>query len=59
MDNLRVGAMVYRDCARKHIGSREKALLCYNGYQKNGMKIYVPKVLQVYKELEQINLRFG
>lgn len=59
MDNLRVGAMVYRDCAKKHKGSREKALLCYNGYQKNGMKIYVPKVLQVYKELEQINLRFG
>ena len=59
MDNLRVGAMVYRDCARKHKGSREKALLCYNGYQKNGMKIYVPKVLQAYKELEQINLRFG
>lgn len=59
MDNLRVGAMVYRDCAKKHNGNREKALLCYNGYQRNGMKTYVPKVLQAYKELEQMDLQFS
>lgn len=59
MDNLRVGATVYRDCFAKHRGSREKALLCYNGYQKNGMKSYVLKVLQAHKELEQMNLRFS
>ena len=50
-DNVRVGAMVYSDCVKKWKGSREKALWCYNGHTRSGMKTYVPKVLAEIKRL--------
>lgn len=59
LDNLRVGGIVYRDCANKHKGSREKALLCYNGYQKSGMKTYVAKVMKAYRELATMNIEMS
>lgn len=59
MDNLTAGAMVYRTCLNKHKGSREKALHCYNGYQKDGMRKYVSKVMKVHAELAGMNIRIG
>lgn len=59
MDNIRVGALVYKDCVKKYKGSREKALWCYNGHQEAGMKTYVKKVITAFNEISQLDLRFG
>ena len=56
-DNVRVGAVIYRDCIKRHKGSRERALWCYNGHQKNGLKAYVPKVLKAHSRLSSLKLR--
>ena len=56
-DNVRVGAMIYRDCVKKWKGSKDKALWCYNGHQKTGMKKYVPKVMKTYYELNSLSIR--
>lgn len=50
-DNVRVGAIVYSDCTKRWKGSREKALWCYNGHTRSGMKTYVPKVQAEIKRL--------
>lgn len=55
-DNVHVGATIYRDCIRRHKGSRERALWCYNGHQKNGMKTYVPKVLKAHSRIASLKL---
>ena len=55
-DNVYVGALIYDVCADKWKGSKEKALWCYNGYQKMGMKKYVPKVLANYREVVQLKV---
>lgn len=55
-DNVRVGAIIYKDCIDRWNGSREKALWCYNGHQKAGMHTYVPKVMKSYRELSSLNL---
>lgn len=52
-DNVRVGAMIYKECVDKYKGSREKALWCYNGHTGHGAKIYVPKVLAEMKQLSR------
>lgn len=48
--NVRAGALVYKDCVKKHRGNREKSLWCYNGHQKNGYH-YVSKVMKTYNKL--------
>lgn len=53
-DNLRVGAIVYKECVTKWRGSREKALWCYNGHTRVGMKTYVPKVLKEMNRISQV-----
>ena len=55
-DNVYVGALIYRDCLNKWRGSREKALWCYNGHQKSGMKKYVQKVLLTYSEISRLGV---
>ena len=52
-DNVRVGALIYKQCVDKYNGSREKALWCYNGHTRQGMKTYVPKVLSEIKQLSK------
>lgn len=47
-DNIKVGAIVYRDCLKKHKGNIRKALRCYNG---GGDKLYVSKVMKAYKDI--------
>lgn len=56
-DNVHVGAVVYRDCLKRHRGVARKALWCYNGHQKTGMKKYVPKVLKSYYLLKKEGVR--
>lgn len=58
MDNVHVGAEIYKTCATRWKGSREKALWCYNGHQKKGMKLYVTKVMKAYHEIRHLNLTF-
>ena len=55
-DNMRVGAIVYKECMDKWKGSRDKALWCYNGHTPTGMKVYVPKVLAELRQLSNMNL---
>lgn len=55
-DNVYVGAVIYDECVRKWHGSREKALWCYNGHQRAGMKQYVPKVLANYREVTRLKV---
>ena len=52
-DNVRVGAIIYKECIDKYNGSREKALWCYNGHTPQGMKKYVPKVIAEMKQLSR------
>lgn len=53
IQNVSVGAEIYKECEKRHNGVVKKALWCYNGHQKKGMMEYVPKVIRVYKELKQ------
>ena len=55
-ENVRAGALVYKGCMDKWNGSKERALWCYNGHQKFGMKNYVPKVLLAYREISQLRV---
>lgn len=54
VDNVRVGAIVYHECVKKWKGHRAKALWCYNGHTKRGMKEYVPKVMRTYQEINTL-----
>lgn len=55
-ENLRVGAMVYKECMVRWKGSREKALWCYNGHTDIGMQVYVPKVLAEIQRLSKFQV---
>lgn len=51
-DNALVGAEILKDCFEKHQGSQLKALWCYNGHQRNGIKRYAIKVDKVYRRIK-------
>lgn len=55
-DNVRVGALIYKECVTRHKGSRDNALWCYNGHTKHGKQIYVPKVQKSYARLSKLPL---
>lgn len=50
-ENVRVGAIVYRDCLKRSKGRTDKALSCYNG---NADPLYVQKVNKSIKELRAL-----
>lgn len=58
MDNVRVGTGILKKCEQRWGGSPEKALWCYNGHQKRGMKTYVPAVMKAYRELKALGPLF-
>lgn len=51
-DNSRVGGMILAECFQRHHGNRLKALWCYNGHQKHGMKRYALKVEKIYQSIK-------
>lgn len=55
-DNVRVGALIYKECVGRHKGSRDKAFWCYNGHQTHGMETYVPRVNKSYQRLAGLKL---
>lgn len=54
-DNIRVGAMVYGQCVKKHNKDQRQSFRCYNGYQY-GDKKYYSKILSNLKEINQLGL---
>lgn len=50
-ENIRVGAIVYRDCLKRSKGSVDKALTCYNG---NADPKYSSKVRKSVRELKAL-----
>lgn len=54
--NVSVGAQIYRDCVDKWKRSREKALWCYNGHQRNKGKPYNEKINRSYSQIIQLEL---
>lgn len=51
-DNLRVGAMVFKECLTRSKGSLSKALRCYNG---GGDKNYTNKVMKAYSQITRLD----
>lgn len=51
-DNIRVGAIVYRECLKRRKGNTRKALRCYNG---GGDKNYVQKVMKAYNQIVKLD----
>lgn len=51
-DNSRVGGIILAECFQRHHGNRLKALWCYNGHQKHGMKRYALKVEKIYQSIK-------
>ncbi len=52
-ENVYAGSEILKECLVKYHGSAKKALWCYNGHNKKGMREYVPRVLAVYSDLKQ------
>ena len=52
-ENVYAGSEILKECLERHHGSAKKALWCYNGHSRHGMREYVPKVLAVYAGLKQ------
>lgn len=54
LDNIYVGATIYKTCLIKHKQSKPKALRCYNSEAVKDM-IYPNKVLKALKELDSVS----
>ena len=52
-ENVYAGSEILKECLERHHGNAKKALWCYNGHSRHGMREYVPKVLAVYAGLKQ------
>ena len=55
-DNIRVGAIVFGECVKKHPKDKRQSFRCYNGYQF-GDQDYYSKISKHLREINSLNFR--